>query len=190
MRIYFSAARAYREEFGENYALIREVLKKTGLPVVDNGRLTQPSGAFNNLNRQERMALYRQMVKNIDKSDVCVFEASFPSTIHIGHEITVALEKGKPVIVLYTVGHEPILFNGIPEKKLVWVEYNEKNLAKKLADVIELAKRQMDVRFNFFVSPGILSYLDWIAKQRMIPRSVFLRDLIEKEMKKDREFGK
>jgi len=53
---------------------------------------------------------------------------------------------------------------------------------------LEEAKRRMDVRFNFFVSPKILAYLDWVAQKRMVPRSVFLRNLIEKEMKKDKGF--
>jgi hypothetical protein len=44
------------------------------------------------------------------------------------------------------------------------------------------------VRFNFFVSPKILTYLDWVGQKRMIPKSVFLRNLIEREMKKDRDF--
>jgi len=53
---------------------------------------------------------------------------------------------------------------------------------------MELANKNIDVRFNFFVSPKIISYLDWVSKNRMVPRSVFLRELIEKEMKKDKDF--
>jgi len=30
--------------------------------------------------------------------------------------------------------------------------------------------------------------LDWVAQKRMQPRSVFLRNLIDREMKKDKEF--
>ena len=68
------------------------------------------------------------------------------------------------------------------------VEYDEKNIDNKLEEALKEVKRDIDVRFNFFVSAKILSYLDWVAQERMTPRSVFLRDLIEKEMKKDKKF--
>jgi len=186
MKLYFSAARAYREKFGKHYEDIIKVLSATEYKVVDNGRLRSPSGAFNNLNKSEKMVLYKTMLKNIEKADICVFEASFPSTVHIGHEITVALSKGKPVVVLYTTGCEPILFHGIEDNRIIWVEYSETDLVDKLADALDQARKIVDVRFNFFVSPKILSYLDAVAKKRMIPRSVFLRNLIEREMKKDK----
>ncbi|MBP9817389.1 hypothetical protein KBC75_01355 [Candidatus Shapirobacteria bacterium] len=188
MKLYFSAPRAYREKFGVNYENIMKVLVKSEYKVTDNGRLKSPSGAYSSLSKNDRLGLYRTMLKNIEKADICVFEASFPSTLHIGHEITVALEKGKPVIVLHTADHEPILFTGIQNNKVIWIEYDESNLMPKLTEALEQARKIIDVRFNFFVSPRILSYLDWVAKKRMIPRSVFLRDLIEKEMKKDKDY--
>lgn len=188
MKLYFSAARAYREKFGKNYEAIMKVLIKEGYQVTDNGRLKSPSGAFNDLSKSEKVTLYGNMLKNIDKAEMSIFEASFPSTLHIGHEITVALEKGKPVIVLYTLGKEPILFHGIQNNKVLWVEYTQANLVEKLVEALDQAKKMIDVRFNFFVSPKILAYLDWVAKEKMTPRSVFLRSLIEKEMKKDKDF--
>jgi hypothetical protein len=189
MRVYFSAARAYREDYGSYYEKISQVLEKNGLIVTDNGRLKSPSGFFLNLKQEDKEKLYKTMIHNIDKADISIFEATFPSTLHIGHEITIALEKGKPVIVLYLEGKEPILFKGLKDSRVIWVEYNSTNLAKKLHEALIEAKRNSDVRFNFFVSPKILSYLDWIAKNRMVPRAVFLRTLIEREMKKDHGFG-
>jgi hypothetical protein len=61
-------------------------------------------------------------------------------------------------------------------------------MEKILWDSLKEAKCLIDMRFNFFVSPKILNYLDWVGHKRMIPKSVFLRNLIEREMKKDREF--
>ena len=68
------------------------------------------------------------------------------------------------------------------------VEYTEENIEETIREALNKIKDYSDVRFNFFVSPKILNYLDWIAQKRMIPRSVFLRNLIEREIKKDKEF--
>lgn len=187
MKIYFSASRFYREQYAENYQKIVDALKKGGGEVVDNSKTKTLDGSFQ-VSDSERTGLYKSMLKSIDKADLCVFEASYPSTLHIGHEITLALGKSKPTIVLYTKGHEPILFKGISEQKIYWIEYDSENLAVKLDEAVEQAKKEVDVRFNFFVSPKILAYLDWVAEKRMIPRSVFLRNLIEKEMRKDKGF--
>jgi len=187
MKVYFSASRFYKEENIENYNAILEVLKNSGLDISD-GSSTRTSKLGYIMPEKEKEDLYRSVVKMMDKSDLCVFEASYPSTLHIGHEITLALEKNKPVIGLHLAGREPILFKGMKNTKIKWIQYTSENLRQLLLEAIEEAKRNIDVRFNFFVSPKILAYLDWIAQKRMIPRSVFLRNLIEREMKKDKEF--
>lgn len=187
VKVYFSASRFYREENRQNCTKIIEILRQNGLRVMDNSQIASSTGTFE-MPDEEKAMIYKNMLKMMDRSDICIFEASHPSTLHIGHEMSVALEKGKVVVVLYTKQHEPILFRGIEEVKIIWVEYNSANLEKKLVEAIDKAKKTTDVRFNFFVSPKILSYLDWVAKKRMIPRSVFLRELIEREMKKDKEF--
>lgn len=187
MKVYFSASRFYSEQYSGNYNKILGVLNDSDLSVLDNSKVKSLSGSFD-VKDEDRVTLYRGMLKLMDKADICVFEGSHPSTLHVGHEITVALGKGKTVIVLYTKGHEPILFKGLQDAKIIWVEYDDENLEEKLLEAIEEAKQSSDVRFNFFVSPKILTYLDFVAKKRMIPRSVFLRDLIEKEMKKDKQF--
>ena len=62
------------------------------------------------------------------------------------------------------------------------------NVEKNILESMKKAKGLIDMRFNFFVSPKILNYLDWVGQKRMIPKSVFLRNLIEREMKKEKEF--
>ncbi|MBU1088374.1 hypothetical protein KKA02_00630, partial [Patescibacteria group bacterium] len=80
------------------------------------------------------------------------------------------------------------IFRSLDSDKLVNFVYDKKNLKEKLQKALIDAVGKIDVRFNFFVSPKILSYLDWVAKTKRIPRSVFLRGLIEKEMRKDVSF--
>ena len=41
-------------------------------------------------------------MKNISKADIVVVEISFPSTVNVGHELSLAMEKGKPVVAWET----------------------------------------------------------------------------------------
>jgi hypothetical protein len=187
MKVYFSGALYQKDKLIEHYKRIIDVLKKNDCDVFEDTIKSNYQEAMA-MTDDERVENYKNIVKWIDKADFSVIEGSFPSTLHIGHEITLTLEKNKPVVVLYKKGAEPTVFKGLKDDRIIWVEYNDKDLVVELEKALDEAKKNIDVRFNFFVSPKILNYLDWIAQKRMIPRSVFLRNLIEREMKKDKEF--
>ena len=73
--------------------------------------------------------------------------------------------------------------------KLQVASYNDNNLDEVLTLSIDYASEQVDTRFNFFVSPLIVNYLDWVSKKKRIPRAVYLRRLIEQEMKANPEYN-
>lgn len=187
MKVYFSGSLYQKEKLIDSYRRIVEILKKNGYKVFED-TLGMPLDKALNMGDDDRVKNYKNIVKWIDQSDFSVIEGSFPSTLHIGHEISLALEKSKPVVVLYRTGAEPTVFKGLLDDRIIWVEYNDKNLEGVLVKAADDAMKHADVRFNFFVSPKILNYLDWVAQKRMIPRSVFLRNLIEREMKKEKDF--
>jgi hypothetical protein len=130
---------------------------------------------------------YEQAVKCVKKSDIVVMEVSGHS-MSMGYLIGLALEACKPVVALHKSAHSPVFIKGILDPKLLIREYNAKNLEEVIKESMKKASNLIDVRFNFFVSPKILNYLDWVSQKKMVPRSVFLRNLIEKQIKKDREF--
>ena len=123
------------------------------------------------------MDLFRSQPAERDGKGVILYGKYFNSALE--HFKVLAAD---PVIIRFNS-----FLLGLKSEKVIWVEYNDNNLKEVLTEALVKAKDQSDVRFNFFVSPKILNYLDWIAKKRMTPRSVFLRDLIEKEMKKDED---
>jgi hypothetical protein len=187
MKAYFSGALYQKDKLDDKYQRIVNTLSSEGFEVLEDTTKVSLEEALRKSD-DEREDYYKKVVKWIDRCDVAVVEASFPSTLSIGHEITLAVGKNKPVVVMYLEGRDPSFLLGLKGDKIIWTKYNQENLEKVLAEALARAKDQSDVRFNFFVSPKILNYLDWVAKKRMIPRSVFLRDLIEKEMKKDKDF--
>ena len=55
-----------------------------------------------------------------------------------------------------------------------------------LTDALAVAKDQLDCRFTMLLSPKIMTYLDDVVEKKKIPRSVFIRNLIEREMGKEK----
>jgi len=186
MKIYFTAS--LRGDKG-HYKKIVAYLEDLGHTVASDHVLKLDSDFVDNVDDDYRVKYYRDMLKTISGSDIVVAEVTESST-SIGHEVTVALEKGKPVIGLCYRDDVPTIFKAIRDEKFIIVSYDEldSSLERALKRAIKKAQKTVDIRFNFFISPEIARYLDWLSKYKRIPRSVYLRDLIENEMEKNTEY--
>ena len=138
---------------------------------------------------EEVVAIHRKMITWKHQSDLLVVEATYPS-FSVGQEISYVLNNNKPVIALYLKGKRPHILEGVGTEYLHIVEYSDKDLKEVLGDYIEYAKETADTRFNFFISSEIDAFLDWVSKERKIPRAVFLRQLIEEDMQKNKRYLK
>ena len=187
MKFYFCASARGHKRFGSYYKQICDLATKSGHTNLDDLAVTVDPNDFYDGDQDHRESHYERTIKNIRSSDIILLEVSTHS-LSMGFIMEKALDSGKPVIALYHKGLMPYFAAGINEQKLQVVEYEEATLAKVIEDSFEYAGNQSDTRFNFFISPRQLSYLDWIARERRIPRSVFLRRLIESDMKNSKDF--
>lgn len=178
------------EKYKVYYEAIVNEFKKRGHTVKFDHIMEVTLGAIYKAKDKDRVDYYKKVVKWINSCDVVVAEVSFPSTINIGHEITLALEKEKPVLALFTSGSEPVFLRGNILDKFFLRKYTKETIGKVVEEFLDALKTVADVRFNFFISPEIGNYLDFVSKNRRIPRAVFLRSLVEQEIKKDREYKK
>ena len=186
MKIYFTSAISAMSRYGENYEKIVEVIQDLGYEVMADHILNKNlEYVLHQESPEEHESYYKKMIKRISECDLLVAEVSFPSTVHVGHELTLALEKDKPVLALHVKGKKPVLFWGITSDKFYVAEYDLRNLKHVLKDSLIYLSDQQDTRFNFFISPKIANYLDWVSKEKRVPRAVYLRRLIENDMKKN-----
>jgi len=111
-----------------------------------------------------------------------VVEATFPS-ISVGYEIALALQKGKPVLALYSQGNPPSLINNDENERLICEKYSLKTLPTTVSDFIKYVQGNTDTRFTFFINSEIASHLTRISKKRRLPKSVYLRNLILSDLK-------
>src|SRR3990167_2838450 len=143
MRIYFTASITAMDKYRVHYEKIIEYLRREGYDVQADHILKAELEVREHQDDEQKVNYYRNFLKSVGVSDIVVAEASYPSTVHIGHEISIALGKGKPVIVLYLKGKEPIFLKGITNDKLLMVEYTLETLESELKYVLEEAKEVM-----------------------------------------------
>ena len=188
MKIYFVCSPAGISDYGEFYNKIYTMVEKSGHSHVGDFNTEISSVVVNRVDEDlDVKKLHDRTMEDLKKADICIFETSSKS-LATGHLIGLALDMGKPVIALYTDSKKPLFLSGIDNDKLQVVEYNEENLEESLKSALDYAQEQSDVRFNFFISPAIGHYLDWVAKNKKIPRSVYLRNLIEKDMANNEDY--
>lgn len=190
MKIYFTAAVSkVPSDIRANYFLIVKSIEKLGHTVLASHLEGKDENIISKQNEKDALAVQRKMTAWKKQADLIVVEGSIPS-FGVGQEISEALAENKQVIVLHITGRKPHVLAVQGESSLYVVEYSQENLKSVLDEYIEYARTRSDTRFNFFISPEIGAYLDWVAKKKRVPRAVYLRRLIENEMKDNKEYAK
>ena len=187
MKVYYISSPRGIVEHGKIYKKTYKILKDLGCELLSDLVLNTDVEEFYAASYKKRVTHYKRTMQAIRNCDVAVIEVSIHS-MSMGYIVDKALELGKPVIVLHLKGYEPYFFSGIQNEKLQIYEYHIDDVKEILKQALKVAKENIDVRFNFFISPKIGNYLNWIAKKKKTPRAVYLRRLIEEEMKKNKEY--
>lgn len=188
MKIYFTASVSGKKEFEQNYLKIVETLKDLGYEVKADHIFGTTTQSLQSESLKEREKNVLQLKKWASDCDLVVAEVSSGS-INVGYEISAALDKEKPVLALHVAGKVPVLLFGVTSDKFRLVEYDLASLTELLKMYVKDLSENIDTRFNFFISPKIGNYLDWISKKKKLPRAVYLRKLIEEDMDKNKEYS-
>lgn len=189
MKIFYTASLRGVQSYRDKLKLIYDLIEKLGHKNIDNVlfKITEEDKFYDG-SHNDQITHFKRMIKSIKGADVIILEVSTHS-LSIGFILQKALEMNKPVIALHQTGNSPFFLQGIENEKLQVIEYENINLEEILKDSLDYASGMSDVRFNFFISPAIGNYLDWISKEKKIPRSVYLRGLIEKSMENNDEYN-
>ncbi|OGL54274.1 hypothetical protein A3K55_02430 [Candidatus Shapirobacteria bacterium RBG_13_44_7] len=189
MKVYFTASVTGKQLYDENYRKIVECLRDYGYELMENDILeSDVRQKMYGWAEKELRENYERIMGLARKSDIVVAEVSYPSA-SVGLEVSNALGMGKPVVLLHVSGKRAVLVEGIKSERLQIIEYDMDNLKKLLKQTMVEAEKMLDVRFNFFISPKLLDFLNWIAKEKGTTKSAFVRELIKREMERIKEHG-
>lgn len=182
MNIYFTASIVGRKSYLQNYLKIIEILNKKGHKVLSDHIIKASENKIDLQTEEQRKKFHKQLKKWIMDANAVVVETSFPS-ISVGFEISLALNFGKPVLLLYTK-EAPSLLSSYENEKLICAQYKINDLKSILDDFTNYVHGKSNQRFTFFINSKIANFLEEISRKKSLPKSVYLRNLVEKEMEK------
>jgi hypothetical protein len=178
MNVYFTASIVGKKDYIQNYLKIIDILHSKNFIVQSEHIIKTTEPEIHIKTREERLKFHRKLEMWIQKADFMVVEGSFPS-ISVGYEISLALQYRKPVLILYSVGDPPSLFAFHSDEKVICEKYTPDTVKEIIEEFITFVKGAADSRFTFFVTPQIAAYLEKVSKKEKMPKSVYLRKLIE-----------
>jgi hypothetical protein len=191
MTIFFSASVYGKDQFGDRYQKIVDLVKSSGHRIIaDHILLTSHEEIQKRSSKDDNREL-KKILEDVKRSDAVFVELSHAST-SVGFFIAQALNLGKPVIIFFGGTQEPHILKSLESfnEKMAVVRYRDiADLEREVPLMIDFVSEVQDTRFNFFVSPSIATYLDWVSKEKRVPRSVYLRRLIDQDMSGNDEYN-
>jgi len=189
MKVFFTASQGGKKSFGRYYTKILEEIKKQGFNIVKDDFFSySPEEYYKKLElggKKANQELFREKISSIQEADINIFDCSFHS-LSIGYMVQKSLEINKPTILLFYKDNEPYFLEGAGDgqDKLITKSYNDKNIKSIVREALDLAKERRDKRFNFFINPKLLGYLEKTSKHEGMTKSTFIRNLILEHMRK------
>lgn len=189
MKVFFTASQRGKKFFDQSYRKIFETIKELGYQHIDDELVRVSTDSFydklNNEGLDSYKKLYEASIKAVKEADVNVFECSFPS-LSIGYMVQSSIDNGKPTIVMYQDTNVPQFLAGIDDERLILAQYKPENVKDVLSKAFDESRHKMDKRFNFFISPDLLTYIDKASKKLKVTKSTLIRNLIVEHMRKSK----
>lgn len=132
--------------------------------------------------------IYKENLEAIAQSDIIIAEATHEN-FAVGYQVAMAVQQKKPVLMLRKKEADKNAFvTGVEDGWVQHREYNETELKQIVNKFIkENDIDTKDMRFNFFIDRHIYNYLRWAALRTGKTKAEILRNLVQKELDKDKE---
>jgi len=187
MLIYYLCAISGRQKYEVYFRRTATHLRKLKHQVLDDHVLGADPQQIEDLSADKHRERHKKAVGRLRRADLVVADVTHP-TIELGYELGLASSMNVPILVLYQGDNIPYFLLGIDNPRFAVREYTDQDLEKVVEDSVKELLEERDIRFNFFISPQIGNYLDWLSKKERTPRAVFLRNMLDKKMDFDEEY--
>lgn len=189
MKVFFTASLTGRVKYGDDYQNIVDAINSLGHRVIGDHILKADLERLTKESHQETALVFKNFRKMVMSADILLAEISYPS-LSVGYQISDALDSGKIVIAMHHRNTSARLLEGSNNERLKIETYETESINETVKELMRWASDNIDIRFNFFITPPMIAYMDWLSEKKRIPRSVFLRGLIDKEMRLNKEYQK
>lgn len=183
MRIGFLTSHRGQKQFEKEHRAIVAHFEKLGHEVVHS--LDTTIEKLLPLSYPEREAIFVHFYQELENCDLIFAECSLQST-QVGFGLAQLRAKGKPIVLLSIKGAAGELapkgdtYSNV-ENAMV-SEYTYETLSEVLNEALDFMESRIDKRFTIIFPGHLLAKLEEVARKKKLPKAVYIRQLIEKEL--------
>ncbi|MCL5003737.1 MAG: hypothetical protein M1352_00525 [Patescibacteria group bacterium] len=194
MIIFFTASSKDILAHKEAYLEIRNSIKALGHSINRDWINYSIEVAEKNRRDVPTPSIYQDVMTAILTADLIIADASVRS-MSIGHQITFALQKKKPVLLLQKLEGrseaQDLFISGAKSPLLMIKNYTRteeiRSLIKKFIQKYEATSK---TRFNLVLNKAQDGYVEWAAFYYKISKTEVIQNAIDEKMESDRLFEK
>lgn len=173
------------KQYGDVYLSIVRFLEKKGHEVIHPLSVTEEQ--LLSWTPKQREFFFSDYYTKVNKSESIIAECSYPC-INMGFEIANLIQQGKEIIILKAKNAQLSLKDFDPlynNKNIYLYEYHLHNLIETVDEALSFNPSQKYKKYNILFTPTMVAKLDQIAKKKQLPKSVYIRQLLEKGLASD-----
>lgn len=195
MKAFFSCSIDKILENKDSYEAIVNTIKKEGISITRDWLAKSIQLAEEKTTEIGRRNFYTDVMNAILEADVTIFDCTVQS-MSIGHQLTFALNKGKPTLLLAKESEENIedlFISGSKSNYLTLKNY------KNSSDIPEIVKKFLDahsgkvkerkkIRFQIVLDEFQHDYIEWASYKHKKNKSEIIKEAINDKSHQDIDF--
>jgi len=192
MKVYFGSSAQKIVENSGYYLATREAILASGNTITRDWILNAIDDAKNNVDTADRAHMYDDVMRSIQEADLVIFDCTVPA-MSVGHQITFAIERYKPTLVLVHKNHKlssSLFLAGSNSPYLTFRDYKTKDDCTNLVtQFLKEKEPNSKVRFNLVLDRELDNYVEWTTFRRKITKTDAIKSMIKTSMLKDSDYS-
>jgi hypothetical protein len=192
MRVFFAASTSELDKSYDLYKLICNEIVKNGHELTRDW-LDEGLENFTQKLSVDYDEMYDDIMASILYADIGVVEGTLRG-LSTGHQITIALQRGKPILFLKEKGQDSeqlLMLRGAHSDLIHEFEYeNKKEIPKIIKSFFDSQKKGKRIRFNLVLTQKEHQYIDWASYMYNRSKTEIIRELINSRMKSDLNYSR
>lgn len=195
MKIYFTCSTAEFENHKQDYYKIRDYLVSSKHTLTrDWLKKTQDRIDTGDTEISDIRKIYKGCIEAIHAADIVIIEDTV-SNFSTGHQITLALQRKKPTLVLWKGKKhrhfKNMFIHGIESSLIEVRQYRDENLVPTLNRFINKYKHgKSKNRFHLVLNQVERDYLDWAQFNKGKSRTKLIRQSLQDSIENDEDYQK
>jgi antirestriction protein len=192
MKVWFGCSTAEFEKYQQNYFAIRDFVVAEGHVLTRDWIQRTYELIKAKRKRVGTEEIYRAVIKAINDADVLIVEDTI-SNFSTGHQITLGLQRRKPVLVLWqgqkNKYFDSTMLHGVSSDYLQISQYDMTNYQSIIRGFIKKYEHAGDkYRFNLVIDEVERQYLEWAKYKHHKSRTQLIKESLRSRIDSDEDY--